>query len=171
MKLKPEKFFTPEEKFREALKFCLAQKGRGALTKLAEALNRSPAQIYHIKEGIRPGDEKLKQQIALWFGYTYEEFLQLGAKLLASKDQEKTEPFEGFHEVLILSPAERYHKIIQLLTQEFQMSPTLFYTPNPAELEEKLKTEEGIIEVYNELRKKLEKAKEILQKYKHELEK
>lgn len=97
------------------------------------------------------------------------EFLNVSLDELVKNPPE--EPFPGFWEVIAFPPADRYHKIIQLLTQEFQMSPTLLYTPNPAELEEKLKTEEGIIEVYNELRKKLEKAKEILQKYKHELEK
>jgi len=165
---KIELLFSPEEKFRRALEECLKERGRGSLTKLAEKIGRAVSYIADIKSGRRPGDEKLKQKIAEYFGFTYEEFLQYGAQLLAK--EKKGEPFEGFYEILNLPLSDRYRKIIQLLTQEFQMSPALLYTPNPSELEEKLRTEEGIIEIYNELRKKLEKAKEILQKYKHEIE-
>lgn len=161
---KPEKFFTPDEKFRAALEFCLKQKGRGTMTRLAEHVGRDKALIYQIKKGIRPGSEALKQQIALFFGYTYEEFLQLGAQLLA-QGKEFKEHFPGFFEVLQAPIKERFYVIDKLAAQHAGAEALLHYTEknsNPPLLE----TEEDIVKAYQERlafwQKKIEELKKIL---------
>jgi len=161
---KPERFFTPDEKFRAALQFCLKQKGRGAMTRLAEYVGRDKTLIYQIKTGKRPGSEALKQQIALFFGYTYEEFLQLGAQLLA-KEREIKEHFPGFLEVLNAPVKERFYLVEQLAAKHAGAEALLHYTEktsNPPLLE----TEEDIVKAYQERlafwKKKLEELKKLL---------
>lgn len=161
---KPEKIFSPDEKFRAAFNYLLKQKGRGALSRVAEALNRTTSLLYQIKTGRRPGSEALKQQIALYFGYSYEEFLQLGAQLLANEKQLK-ESFPGFFEVLQAPIKERFYVIDKLAAQHAGAEALLYYTEknsNPPLLE----TEEDIVKTYQERlafwQKKIEELKKIL---------
>jgi len=169
--------YTPEEKFRTALNHLLSKQGRGALSRLAEAVGRKPAQISHIKEGIRPGDEKLKQKIANYFGMTYEEFLILGATLLEAEEKAKEmskellkEPFPGFNEVMELPLKERYIKIEKLAVEHAGIPAELVTFHDERFAADKiplLETEEQIVEYYKERlqfwQKKADKIRKILE--------
>ena len=173
----PVNKYTPEEKFRAALNYLLSKEKRGALTRLAEAVGRTPAQISHIKEGIRPGDEKLKQQIANYFNMTYEEFLILGANILEAEEKTKEakkellrEPFPGFNEVMELPLKERYIKIEKLAVEHAGIPAELVTFHDERFAADKiplLETEEQIVQYYQDRlafwKRKAEKIRKVLE--------
>lgn len=64
--------------FRNALNAFLELEGRGAKVKLSKKTGISQPYITQISKGDRYGDEIIKRKIAEFYGYKYEEFLDIG---------------------------------------------------------------------------------------------
>lgn len=67
-----------DQAFRIALKLSLDKKPRGEARKLANFVGVTFPYISQMKTGIRYGDEAIKRKVAEYFGYSYEEFLEMG---------------------------------------------------------------------------------------------
>ena len=80
----------PGDAFNKALKVMVEQSGHGIINKIAKACNVSQQHISHLSLGKRKGSEKLRRNIAKFFGYDYEAFLKLGeSNKIPTKEQIK----------------------------------------------------------------------------------
>ncbi len=73
--------------FRTALIHALAGKPRGVQARIAQFAGVSTGQLTNIIKGIRPGNEAIRRQMALFLGYEYEDFLSLGHSLVAKQSK------------------------------------------------------------------------------------
>ncbi|MDR1397677.1 MAG: helix-turn-helix domain-containing protein [Desulfarculales bacterium] len=77
--------------FRLALQYFVSKKW-GAQTRLAETIGISQALINSMTLGKRKGSEELRREIAAYFGYGYEAFLDIGREIIKSDTKKPSVP-------------------------------------------------------------------------------
>ena len=85
------------EIFRKALHLTFTH---GVQTRIAEATGINVKKINHIYTGVNPGTEDDRRSIAAYFGYEYEQFLNLGRKALGLPEIKTQAPPPGLGEYL-----------------------------------------------------------------------
>ena len=93
----------PSDLFRKALASFLDGKGRGSQRKLAETIGIPASLLNDFLKSRRPISEAKREQIATYCGYTYEEFVAFGRKLMLEENgdtnevcrEEKIEPIHS----------------------------------------------------------------------------
>lgn len=97
--------------FVNALNIMAEKKGRGINTAIANAVGVDPSQISRARLGTA-GNEKLRRQIAQYFGYDYHDFLLIGKK----GKEIKTDKREKIDE--LLGRLEEMRKMLEQLMLE-----------------------------------------------------
>jgi hypothetical protein len=103
-----------QKPFAIALSYCLKMEGYGAQSKLGRKVQKSQSFISEIANGLRDGSENTRREIAKYFGYNYDYFLELGAALLkADKFGGRTALFWAGLKYLIdgMNPQQRVETI------------------------------------------------------------
>lgn len=116
------------ESFEAALKHVLKEQGWGSKTALAKRVGISPQYMSQLANGERKGDEELRHSIARELGFSYEDFLAIGRKILNIPPEEK-ERFP-YSEKLTNFPVRsdaRAFQIYQLAAQELGLPGMPFY--------------------------------------------
>jgi transcriptional regulator with XRE-family HTH domain len=85
--------------FLEALRYHLYSAGYGSESKLARAIGRSPQYIGQLRKGEKLGAEQTRNDIAAFFEFTYEGFLEFGRKLNEMKNPSAETSSPGIREI------------------------------------------------------------------------
>lgn len=109
---------TAYEHFLAAFERLLAEKGRGAQRRIAEAINKTPMRLNDILKGRSRASQSVQEAIARFFGLTYDEMLALGRGIVESRATRRSLPFHEELDRHREGTRERYLLIYEKICQQ-----------------------------------------------------